>query len=171
MDLFAIYIGGSHKQSLIEVHDIRFVIANSIKDTYQSLRQSWWGEPSSLHIDAWGKLTSIKDYKICLAKQRQFDSNDNLYFVNLGGYDPQQFTELHKNTFVIASDAISAKKKAMQQVEQWMTPHRDNIYEVDALFNLSEHVALDNYYLHIFADEESKQFEFVCHYNPIGRGS
>lgn len=50
MKLFAIYIGGAHKKSLIELHDMRFVIANTIEETYDTLRQSWWGIPASLHL-------------------------------------------------------------------------------------------------------------------------
>lgn len=45
--LFVIYIGGSHNQSLIELHDMRFVVANNIEDTYSLLRQSWWGFPQA----------------------------------------------------------------------------------------------------------------------------
>lgn len=48
MHLFVIYIGGSHSQSLIELHDMRFVIASTIEETYDALRQSWWGTPISL---------------------------------------------------------------------------------------------------------------------------
>ncbi len=40
MHLFVIYIGGSHNQSLIELHDMRFIIANNIEETYDELRQS-----------------------------------------------------------------------------------------------------------------------------------
>jgi len=41
MNLFVIYIGGGHKDALIELHDIRIVIAKTIEDTYESLRTSW----------------------------------------------------------------------------------------------------------------------------------
>ena len=43
MKLFVIYIGGTHEKSLIELHDMRFVVANTIEETYDALRQSWWG--------------------------------------------------------------------------------------------------------------------------------
>lgn len=56
MKLFVIYIGGAHEKSLIELHDMRFVVANTIEETYDTLRQSWWGTPASLHLDAWGVL-------------------------------------------------------------------------------------------------------------------
>jgi hypothetical protein len=37
MNLFAIYIGGSHEKSLIELHDMRFEIGDRIEDTYDEL--------------------------------------------------------------------------------------------------------------------------------------
>lgn len=104
MHLFAIYIGGSHSQSLIELHDMRFAIANNIEETYDALRQSWWGTPTSLHLDAWGILNYADDHNIIISDHPQENVTNKLYFVNLGGYDQRQFTELHENTFVIASD-------------------------------------------------------------------
>lgn len=56
MKLFLIYIDGAHERSFIELHDIRFIIANKIEDTYDALRSSWWGKPGTLHLDSWGAL-------------------------------------------------------------------------------------------------------------------
>ncbi len=39
MKLFIIYIGGTHENAFIEVHDMRFVIAKTIEDTYDSLKK------------------------------------------------------------------------------------------------------------------------------------
>ena len=43
MKLFMIYIGGVHEKAFIELHDMRFVIAKSLEDTYEELKSSWWG--------------------------------------------------------------------------------------------------------------------------------
>ena len=53
MKLFVIYIGGTHKKAFIEVHDMRFVIAEKIEDTYDFLKQTWWGTKESLHLDVY----------------------------------------------------------------------------------------------------------------------
>lgn len=37
MKLFVIYIGGAHEKSLIELHDIRLIVADKIEDTMKSL--------------------------------------------------------------------------------------------------------------------------------------
>ncbi len=56
MNLFMIYIGGTIHGALIELHDMRFVCADKIEDTYSSLKKNWWGSPESLHLDAWGMV-------------------------------------------------------------------------------------------------------------------
>ncbi|KTC93847.1 MULTISPECIES: DUF1543 domain-containing protein [Legionella] len=166
MYLFVIYIGGSHTQSLIELHDIRFVVADCLEETYPSLHESWWGIPSSLHIDAWGKVTSIPGYKIHLSKSPS-QGDKKLYFVNLGGYDPLQFTELHKNIFIAAPNIADAKRTALQHVADWSMGHRDFIYDVDSLLDLNELLASEKTFIHLIPDPNSKLFEFTCKYIAI----
>lgn len=63
-NLFIIYIGGSCSGALIELHDIRLVIAETIEDTYDYLKKSWWGSLESLHLEAWGILNWADGYSI-----------------------------------------------------------------------------------------------------------
>lgn len=168
MNLFVIYLGGTHSGSLIELHDIRFVAANSLKDTYDYLRSSWWGNPGSLHIDAWGVLTHADGYDIQISKETP-PNNPKLFFINLGGYDPHQFTELHKNIFVVANNKIEAKQKSLAQVAQWQAAHRDNLYEVDALLNINKLFNIQGYNVHLTPQNQCKKFEFTCCYKPIGK--
>lgn len=168
MKLFVIYIGGSHEKSLIELHDMRFVLASTIKETYDTLRQNWWGDPKSLHLDAWGVLDYADGFSIQISNRPQEQPN-KLYFVNLGGYDQQQFTELHKNIFVVATNEAQAKKKAIQQITDWDSPHRDYLYQLDNTLNLSEIVATEKHYLHLNEDNLEKPFKFTCCYTPIGK--
>jgi hypothetical protein len=35
--------------------------------------------------------------------------DERLFFANMGGYDPREFAELHRNILVVAPDAKSAK--------------------------------------------------------------
>lgn len=169
MHLFVIYIGGTHNQSLIELHDMRFVVANSIEETYHSLRQSWWGIPTSLHLDAWGILDYADGYRIQISTIPPKDNTNKLYFVNLGGYDHQQFTELHKNIFVVATDEHQAKQKAVQQISEWESPHRDHLHQIEAALELNGLLASDNHYLHLIEEPKAKSFEFTCRYVSIGK--
>ncbi len=170
MNLFVIYIGGAHQKSLIELHDMRFVIANTIEETYPALRESWWGTPESLHLDAWGVLNYADGYDIVISDQPTTEVVEKLFFVNLGGYDQHQFTELHKNIFVVANDEAQAKKKAVQQVQNWQSPHRDYLHQVENIVNINGLFANDgSYYVHLKKSAAIKPFEFTCLYTPIGK--
>src|ERR1700749_3543427 len=99
MRLFAIYIGGEFTGANIELHDMRFVVASSIPDTYEQLRSQWWGIPNILHIDCWAEITHADGYDLGV-RPEPFLGPERLYYVNLGGYDPSEFIEKHKNVFV-----------------------------------------------------------------------
>jgi hypothetical protein len=167
--LFVIYIGGTHEKSLIELHDMRFVVANTIEETYNTLRKSWWGTPTSLHLDAWGVLNYADGYSLSISHTPPEQCSSRLYFVNLGGYDSQQFTELHQNVFVVAADEAQAKHKAVQQIACWESPHRDYLHQVESLIDLNSLLATNNYYLHMEQEFNPKPFKFTCRYTPIGK--
>lgn len=168
MNLFVIYIGGKITGSLIELHDMRFVIADTIEDTYEELRQSWWGESKSLHLDCWGILKSTDTHHIVL-KDQPTTSPEKLYFVNLGGYDPALFTELHKNVFVVAENEADAKIKAVKQIADWGSPHRDYSYDIENIFCITQAMAdKKNYYIHLQPTDKPQAFEFIAKYVPIG---
>lgn len=167
--LFVIYIGGDHKQSLIELHDMRFAVGNSIEDTYQRLRESWWGTPESLHLDAWGILNYADGYDIHISDKPAANHGKKLFFVNLGGYDQRQFTELHKNVFVVAEDEYQAKQKAVKEVSEWESPHRDYLHKIENIVNINELLNSNNYHIHLTNSNDVKPFEFICRYTPIGK--
>lgn len=154
MNLFVIYIGGSHSDSLIELHDIRFIAANSIEETYDVLRKSWWGIPASLYIDAWGVLRYADGYGIEISQAQPARNSHKLYFVNLGGY---------------AANELEAKQKALIQTSDWESPHRDYLYEVENLLDVNVLLNKEGFYLHLDEQAEPGLFEFSCSYNPIGR--
>ncbi|MBA2711754.1 MAG: DUF1543 domain-containing protein [Tatlockia sp.] len=169
MKLFVIYIGGSHLKSLIELHDIRFVLAEQIEDTFDALRKSWWGIKESLHIDAWGVLSYADGYKIEISKNKAKKNPNKLFFINVGGYDPKQFTELHKNIFVVAPTEREARHNAIHQILDWQTPHIDFLYQIEQLVNINLMIEEAGYYLHLEKQMDTEPFEFICHYNPIGK--
>lgn len=165
-NLFVIYIGGSYEGALIELHDIRLVIAESIEDTYDSLRKSWWGNTKSLHLDAWGILRWADGYNVEVVEAENSIATHKLYFVNLGGYDSKQFTELHKNIFVVAENEQEAKSRALKYILNWQSPHKDYQFDVDNVLNISKFL---NYKIKLMPSISKVPFEFVCGYVPIGK--
>ena len=166
MKLFAIYIGGELEGANIELHDMRFVAASSIGETHAELRRQWWGTPRSLHIDCWAELDEVDGYKITL-RQEPYPANEKLFYINLGGYDPTEFLEKHKNVFIVAPDMSTAKKRALAVVKNWKLPHRDEMYEADQMFALSA-VSTPTWHLHFERIERAHSFVFSCSYLPIG---
>lgn len=169
MKLFFIYIGGTHDKALIELHDVRLVVAEKIEDTYEHLRKTWWGKPESLHLDAWGELKFADGYEIIVSKEPILESQTKkLYFVNLGGYSDDSFTELHKNIFVVAENESKAKVRALQTILDWKSHHRDYQYDVDKVFEVQRFCNPENYNIHLVPNENHEEFKFTCKLVLIG---
>ena len=75
---------------------------------------------------------------ITLKPEAPLDSDNKLYFVNLGGYDNNEFTELHKNILVVASNTSKAKVRALKQILDWQSHHRDYQFELESILSVSQ---------------------------------
>ena len=164
--LFAIYVGGEHPRANIEVHDIRFVVAPTIEATYDSLRAQWWGRPGSLHIDGWAEIDQADGYRISL-RPEPFEGPARLYYVNLGGYDDEDFVERHRNVFVVADTLVGAKSRALKRARGWTAPHRDDLYEAEQAFALDEAAGEARLHIHLEPDIGAGEPAFSCAYTPI----
>ncbi|WP_404479151.1 DUF1543 domain-containing protein [Novosphingobium sp. BL-52-GroH] len=170
MKLFAIYIGGEFPGANIEVHDVRFVVANAIEETYATLRRDWWGVPRSLHIDCWAQITHADGHDVSL-RPEPFTGPEKLYFVNLGGYEPGEFAERHRNVFVVAESEGKAKSRAMKSVRHWVDPHRDDLYEAEQAFCLTDQPVGERLFVHLTPASSGIEPSFTCQYIPIRKHS
>ena len=145
MKLFAVYLWGEIEGTHLEMHDVRFVVGESIEDTYEELRKQWvW--TNVFHIDAYIELKHIDGYTISLEKTPSKDSK-KLYFVNAWAYDPNFFGELHEIGFFVWEDERSVKQEALKVLCKGKdTPHRDNLYDIDNLLEISR---IWGYYIHL----------------------
>lgn len=166
MKLFAVYVGGELEGANIELHDMRFVVAPSIGDTYDELKRQWWGIPKSLHIDCWAELDQVDGYDVEL-RSEPFTGSEKLYYINLGGYDAGEFLEKHKNVFIVASTVSEAKKRAIKEAKPWSVPHRDEMYEAEQAFSLNEVGSNQRLYVHLKKAVHERQLSFTCNYTPI----
>jgi hypothetical protein len=166
MKLFAIYIGGEFEGADIELHDMRFVVAPTITDTYDELRRQWWGIPKSLHIDCWAEIDHVDGYDISLHPE-PFAGPERLYYVNLGGYVADEFIEKHKNVFVVAASVPAAKARALRMVTGWREPHRDEMYEAEQAFAIGDADGMQQLHIHLAQSALSKDLAFTCDYTPI----
>lgn len=169
LNLFVVYVGGKTPTSLIEVHDIHFAIGETIEETYDQLRQQWWGTPGSLHLDAWGMVKNVDGFDIILKNEPVKVKENKLFFLNLGGYNPNEFTELHKNMFVVAADEGEAKIKAKKTISDWQVPHKDYLYAMDDCINVNEFLNKKGISIHLQENPNPVPFEFTCKYVPISK--
>jgi hypothetical protein len=72
--LFIVYLGGSATKANIELHDIQFVIGDKIEDTYEQLRNNWFGTIKGLHLDSYKAIKGADSYKISLESELQLES-------------------------------------------------------------------------------------------------
>ena len=132
MKLFVAYVGGETATSNIELHDVRFSVGASIEDCHDDLRWQWWGTKESLHLDCWGALEHADGFNIRLHPVPQTPAPGlQLYFANLGGYDPAVFGELHKNAFIVAPSPAKARIRALKMIRDWKSHHEDFLYEIE----------------------------------------
>ena len=165
MKLYAIYIGGEHPRANIEVHDVRFVVAASMRDAHDRLRADWWGTPGTLHIDCWAEITHADGYDVTLGAQPS-GTPLKLFFVNLGGYAGTSFAEQHRNLFVVAPSAREAKARALGMISDWKAPHKDDIYEAEKAFALDRHIG-DGLHIRLSPGQHAGQPRFHCRYTPL----
>jgi hypothetical protein len=148
--LFLVVLGGRAKMANIELHDVRWVLGSRIEDTFDVLRRDWFGSLEGLHIDSYKKINYVDGYKINLKnlenkkinKNKFLSENNikkNLYFVNIGGYDPTSMQEKHEFGLVVASSNLEAKNKAKSK---WLIgckkKHKDDIASLKNLIILDD---------------------------------
>ena len=148
--LFLVVLGGRVKKANVEVHDVRWVVGSKIEETYDFLRNDWFGSLEGLHIDSYKKIKYVDGYKINLNnsennkirykhKVHKLKSQKKLWFVNIGGYDPNVMYEKHEFGLVVASSAQEAKKIAKSK---WLIgckkKHKDDIASLKMLISFDD---------------------------------
>jgi hypothetical protein len=153
--LFAVYLGGRAPKCNTELHDVVFVVGESIGETYDQLMDKWFGDPLRVHIDSWIELRIVDGYRISLGRA-PVDEAKRLYFINLGAYLPGQFTELHANAFVVASNEREVKSRAKGELLRGtQSVHTDDLYDIDDCLEIAE---VDGHHIHLEPTSESQPF-------------
>lgn len=164
MKLFAVYLGGNIKGANLEVHDIVFVIGNTIQDTYETLKIKWFGNKDTLHIDSVIELNHIDNYQISLTKEKP-NNNNKLWFVNIGYAKNNIFGEQHNFHFIISDSYDSAKQKAKELFKHTpISVHLDNLIDIDSIFPID---FVDEYFIQIQKTDTSKPLQINNTYIPL----
>lgn len=148
-------IGGKPLGRYIEQHDVFFGIAEELKDLVPALKAFWPEMDGKMHIDSWRKVSRVGGFKVFVrermeenADESDSDKNglvsgrDSLFFVNLGGYKPNDMEEYHYKQLVVAKDLAEASRIAKQTVfwKHHESSHIDDKYgiDVDDIYNVED---------------------------------
>ncbi|MBI1398986.1 MAG: DUF1543 domain-containing protein [Hyphomonas sp.] len=150
MKLFAVFVGGNHARANIELHDLRFLAAESIEASIPQLRAAWWGTPSSLHIDGYAELTHVDGHRIDIALGPAPTAPDlSLWFVNVGGYASDLFGEQHTYHFMVGATKSEIWTRARQLTPDWTSRHKDNLSAVDDVLEVNTILGTDGLHIRI----------------------
>jgi hypothetical protein len=136
--LYMVLIGCTPKGRNTEQHDVFFGIADNLKDLVPDMLAFWPEAKGKIHLDAYREVTRVDGFKIEVVDEKSVDDEKHgLFFLNLGGYKPNVFDELHYKMLVVANQKAIAVQNAKQTV--WYkhtgfkgaTSHIDDKYGVD----------------------------------------
>jgi hypothetical protein len=138
MKLYKVLIGCKPKGRQTEQHDIFFGIAENMQALAPQLKVFWPEAVDGMHIDAFREVTTVGDYSVSIANKETAEASDaKLFFINLGGYKPQEFDEFHYKMIIAAADKATAIQQAKQTTFykhcgfKGATSHIDDKYGID----------------------------------------
>lgn len=135
MELFMVVVGGKPEGRFTEQHDVFFGIADELKELVPSMYEFWPALEGRMHIDSWRKVGKVDGYKIQIVMKSEQNpiNSKKLYFVNLGGYKPNDMEEYHYKQLVVAATLAEATKIAKDTVfwKHHESSHIDDKYGID----------------------------------------
>ncbi len=147
LKLYMVIIGCKPKGRYTEQHDVFFGIAESLKELVPHMNEFWPETKGKFHIDAWREVTRVNGYSIEVKKwDEDIQNEQHLFFINLGGYKPGEFDELHYKLLSVGPDSATAISEAKQTVFyktagfKGATSHIDDKYalDVDDLYHVKD---------------------------------
>lgn len=146
--LFYLLLGCTPQGRHTEQHDVFFCIGKNLKEIVNDIH-AFWPDGGRIHIDAWREVKYVSGYEVSICDREAATQKDqNLFFINLGGYLPGSFEEHHYKLLAVAKDMGDAVKIAKQTdfYKQYNTDdnkgvsHVDNKYgvDVDEIFDVED---------------------------------
>ena len=152
LKLYMVMLGCRPKGRFTEQHDIFFGIGENLKDLIPKMKAFWPEAKGKIHIDVWREVTVVDNYNIeIVLKSDESASENQLYFINLGGYKENEFEEFHYKILAVGKEISDAVKKSKQTTFykhcgfKGATSHVDDKFgvDVDDLYNVKEILELD----------------------------
>ncbi len=154
MKFFMILLGAMPPARNTEQHDVFFGVGEDLKALKPDIIEFWPEGSSSLHIDVVREINSVDGYRVSVMPIKSpEESESKLFFLNLGGYKPNDFEEYHYKMLVAAPDKAAAVLRAKNtafykhyNVKSNASSHIDEKYGIDVDdFYMIEDILLEKY--------------------------
>ena len=155
LKLYMVLLGCKPKGRFTEQHDIFFGIGKNLAELKPAIR-TYWKEAPKIHIDAWREVNIVDGYRIEVsetitpeAEPVRAYTEQQLFFINLGGYKRDEFDEFHYKMLIVAPDlsvAIKMSKEsgfykhtgfegAVSHIDDKYGIDVDDVYHVEDILN------------------------------------
>lgn len=112
MKLFYVILGGTPAGRNIEQHDVFFGIADCLEDLVPEMKAFWTGV--KIHVDCWQEVRFADGYELKITEKTSQKTAEQLFFVNLGGYQRGHFQEFHEQHLMVAKSMAEVIKRVKQ---------------------------------------------------------
>jgi hypothetical protein len=150
-------LGCTPKGRFTEQHDVFFGIARTMSELKPAIKE-YWKEAPKIHIDAWREVKVVDGYRIRIEEKSGNNAvkENKLFFLNLGGYKPNEFEEFHYKMLAVAPDTSQAIRASKQTAFykhvgfKGANSHIDEKYgiDVDDILNIGD--ILSNQYKDLY---------------------
>jgi hypothetical protein len=171
LKLFMLLLGCKPPGRHTEQHDVFFGIATALPELVVDI-QTFWPEADKIHIDAWREVTVVEGYRVQIIMRpvdfnNRHEQKQKLFFINLGGYQPNRFEEQHYILLTIKEDRALAFKEAKETLFfkhnhfEDANSHIDDKYgiDVDDLYQIEDILSAEQ--------KEKYQVELILETNLI----
>ncbi|WP_335965542.1 DUF1543 domain-containing protein [Galbibacter sp. PAP.153] len=145
--LYMIMLGCKPEGRFTEQHDIFFGIGTSLKELVPHMNAFWPEAKGHMHIDAWREVNLVDNYLIEIEKREEkATAEEQLFFINLGGYKENEFEEYHYKTLAVTPTKAAAIKQAKNTTFykhcgfEGAVSHVDDKYgvDIDDIYNIED---------------------------------
>lgn len=146
MKLFYTILGATPKGRNIEQHDVFFGIAESLKDLIPDMKKFWPEAKGKIHIDGYQELNFADGFELKIVERNSQVSENHLFFINLGGYQPGKFEEFHQQ-YLMVGKSMAEIIRRVKKTDFYKTmgfknaeSHIDDKYgvDIDDIFKVSD---------------------------------
>lgn len=163
LKLFSVYLGGRADGCNIELHDVVFVVSESIQKSYAALVNKWFGMTKLLHIDAYIELSHADGHEVVISEEKPKDMK-KLFYVNFGAYKEGYFGEVHESEFYVGTTKSDVLMRAKNELcLKGIEPHCDDNISIDDVIEINN---IDQYYLN-FVPTERRKINIIPEYQRL----